>query len=124
MMNPSYACVEHADKSVQFMERVVFLKGLPEFAGVGRLIVVNQFAKIQTHAFQGQAHELGSRNDAAIAEAFAQSEIIILGWGCANPFRERIDFVHGILDGMTGKRLYQTRTHPSRARYEGFIIPL
>jgi hypothetical protein len=53
MMNPSYACVEHADKSVQFMERVVFLKELPEFADVGRLIVVNQFAKIQTKDFQG-----------------------------------------------------------------------
>ena len=78
MMNPSYACVEHADKSVQFMERVVFLKGLPEFEGVGRLIVVNHFAKIQTHEFQGQAHEIGSGNDAAIEQAFKDSDIIIL----------------------------------------------
>jgi hypothetical protein len=49
MQNPSYANADVADKSVQFMEKVVFKKGLPEFEGVSRLIVVNQFARIQTN---------------------------------------------------------------------------
>jgi len=94
MMNPSYACVEHADKSVQFMERVVFLKGLP-----------------------------GSRNDAAIRAAFEESDVIIVAWGCANPFRERITFAQELLASMPGKRLYRTSKHPSRGRYAGFILP-
>ncbi|WP_335917943.1 hypothetical protein [Shewanella chilikensis] len=37
MQNPSYACVEFADKSVQVLERVVFEKKYPEFEGVERL---------------------------------------------------------------------------------------
>lgn len=123
MMNPSYACVEHADKSVQFMERVVFLKGLPEFADVGRLIVVNQFAKIQTREFQGLPQEIGSRNDAAIQKAFAESEVIIVAWGRANPFRDRMRFILDLLATMPGKRLYRTSKHPSRGRYAGFIQP-
>jgi hypothetical protein len=123
MMNPSYACVEHADKSVQFIERVVFLKELPEFAGVGRLIVVNQFAKIQTKDFQGLPQDIGSRNDAAIRAAFDKSNIIIVAWGCANPFRERIAFVQELLASMPGKRLYRTSKHPSRGRYADFILP-
>ncbi len=123
MMNPSYACVEHADKSVQFMERVVFLKELPEFAEVGRLIVVNQFAKIQTKDFQGRPQDIGSRNDAAIRTAFAESDVIIVAWGCANPFCERMAFVQELLANMPEKRLYRTSKHPSRGKYEGFIQP-
>lgn len=34
MMNPSYACAEFADKSVQFMELVVFQKDFQAFKGV------------------------------------------------------------------------------------------
>src|SRR5579864_1265667 len=66
MMNPSYASETVADKSVQFMEKNVFLRGLPEFSRVRRLIVVNQFARIQTNGFQGEPHEIGPRNNAAI----------------------------------------------------------
>lgn len=51
MQNPSYAGEDVADKSVQFLEKVVFKKGLPEFDGMRRLIVVNQFAYIQTNDF-------------------------------------------------------------------------
>ncbi|WP_045222063.1 DUF1643 domain-containing protein [Desulfonatronum thioautotrophicum] len=123
MMNPSYACIEHADKSVQFMERVVFLKGLPEFADVGRLIVVNQFARIQTREFQGLPQDIGSGNNAAIQTAFAESDIIIVAWGCANPFRDRMRFVLDLLATMPGKRLYRTSKHPSRGKYAGFILP-
>ena len=123
MQNPSYACEESADKSVKFMETVVFEKGLPEFRGVRRLIVVNQFAKIQTNDFQGLPHEVGSLNDAAIKAALAESDIVILGWGSSNRFEERKAFVLGLLREMKGKTVFKTRMHPSRGRYEGFIQP-
>lgn len=121
MQNPSYACVEFADKSVQFMEKVVFQKSLPEFKNVSRLIVVNQFAFIQTNLFKGLPHEIGSKNNSAIKAALKESEMIILAWGCANPFEERKKFVLGLLSEMKNKQLFITRSHPSRARYDGFI---
>lgn len=123
MMNPSYANEEIADKSVQFMERIVLQKNLPEFKGVTRLIVLNQFAYIQTHKFRGLPHEIGTKNNAAIKKTFEESDIIILAWGCANPFEERKDFVHGLLKKTRGKKIYKTKKHPSRAGYEGFILP-
>ena len=123
MMNPSYAGVELADKSVQFMEKVVFQKGLPEFAGVEKLVVVNLFAFIQTKAFAGLPHEIGSKNDAAIKSAMKKSDVIILGCGTNKRFEERSAFVLGQLAKMKGKKLFKTKRHPSRAGYEGFIQP-
>lgn len=78
MQNPSYAGEDVADKSVQFMEKIVFKKDLPEFAGVCRLIVVNQFAYIETNNFHGLSHQIGALNDAAIKGALHESDIIIL----------------------------------------------
>lgn len=123
MMNPSYANEEIADKSVQFMERIVLQRGLQEFKGVKRLIVVNQFAYIQTHKFRGLEREIGPDNNKAIQKAFKESEIIILGWGCANPFEERKEFVLNLLRKLRGKKIYKTKKHPSRAGYDGFILP-
>lgn len=124
MQNPSYACESVADKSVQFMEKVVFRKGLAEFDGVRRLIVVNQFARIQTNDFQGLPHEIGALNDAAIRGAIHESDIVILGWGSSNRFEERKAFVLGLLGEMKQKKaLFMTRMHPSRGRYDGFIQP-
>ena len=123
MQNPSYACESVADKSVQFMETVGFKKGLAEFEGVRRLIVVNQFAFIQTNAFQGLPHEIGSLNDAAIRNALLEAEIIILGWGSSNRLEDRKAFVLGLLGEMEPKVLFKTRMHPLRGRYENFIQP-
>lgn len=123
MQNPSYAGEDVADKSVQFMEKVVFKKELAKFEGVRRLIVVNQFAFIQTNAFQGLPHEIGSLNDAAIRDALLESDIIILGWGSSNRFEDRKAFVLGLLGEMEPKVLFKTRVHPSRGRYENFIQP-
>lgn len=124
MQNPSYAGEENADKSVQFMEKVVFQRGLPEFAGIERLIVVNQFARVQTNGFVGLASEIGTRNDRAIERALDESEVVIIGWGVSNGFESRKEFVLGLLRRMQGKRLYKTSQHPSRGRYAGFIKPL
>ena len=123
MQNPSYAGEDVADKSVQFLEKIVFTKGLPEFDGVRRLIVVNQFAYIQTDGFQGLPHQIGELNDAAIKSALDESNIIVLAWGSSNRFEERKAYVLGLLGDMKQKTLFKTRMHPSRGRYEGFIQP-
>jgi hypothetical protein len=123
MQNPSYAGEDLADKSVQFIEKVVFQKNLPEFADVQRLIVVNQFAFIQTNNFRGLVHEIGSNNNSVIKSALNESDVIILGWGCANPFKERQAFVINLLRKAKRKQLFKTRTHPARAGYDGFIQP-
>ena len=123
MQNPSYAGEDVADKSVQFMEKVVFQKNLYEFIGIRRLIVVNQFARIQTNGFQGLPHEIGTHNNATIEAALRESDIIILGWGSGNPFDERKSFVLDLLKQMNGKQLLKTKMHPSRGRYDGFIQP-
>lgn len=122
MQNPSYASEDIADKSVQFMEKVVFKKGLPEFHGVQRLIVVNQFARVQTNHFKGQPADVGLRNNDSIKKALREAEIIIIGWGVSNPFTERKAFVQELLKTMKGKQIFKTRSHPSRGRYEGFIL--
>ena len=121
MQNPSFAGEDVADKSVQFMEKVVFKKGLAEFEGVYRLIVVNQFAHIQTNDFEGLPHEVGSLNDAAIKEAVQESDIVVLAWGSTNRFEERKSFVLGLLREAKQKTLLKTRMHPSRGQYDGFI---
>lgn len=124
MQNPSYAGEEESDKSVRFMERNVFELGLPEFKGVERLVVVNQFARIQTNDFVGLPSDIGEENDKAIEAALEESEIIIIGWGVSNRFEARKKFVLGLLKHMGSKHLYETRMHPSRGRYAGFIQPL
>lgn len=123
MQNPSYAGEDVADKSVQFMEKIVFKRGLAEFEGVRRLIVVNQFARIQTKGFKGLPHEVGSLNDAAIKDAVKESDIVVLAWGSANRFEERKAFVFGLLRAAKHQTLLKTIMHPSRGRYEGFIQP-
>lgn len=123
MQNPSYANEEVADKSVQFMEKVVFEKGFQEFAGVSRLIVVNQFARIQTNGFRGLPEEIGAENDLVIREALQESDIVVIGWGSSNRFEGRKSYVLGLLQYMPQKLVLKTRMHPSRGRYDGFIQP-
>lgn len=123
MQNPSYANEDRADKSVQFMEKVVFLKNLPEFRGAKRLIVMNQFAYIETHNFEGRSNQIGVENNSAIESALKESDVIILGWGSGNKFKDRQDFVIGLLKKLKGKKIFKTRMHPSRGRYQGFIQP-
>lgn len=121
MQNPSYAGVEIADKSVQVLERVVFEKNLEAFNGVERLIVVNQFAFIQTNNFIGTDEQVGNRNNDAISEAIDESDIVLLAWGKANRFTQRKDHIIGIVRAKEGKTLLQTSRHPSRVIYKGFI---
>jgi hypothetical protein len=123
MQNPSYANETEADKSVQFLETLIFEKGLPEFERAGRLIIVNQFGRVQTKDFKGANEDIGIGNDAAIEASLRESEIIILGWGSTNLFDVRKCFVLNLLKQMSGKQIFNTKSHPSRGCYDGFIQP-
>ena len=61
MQNPSVANTEIADKSVQFLEKLIFTKGYSEFRNVKKIIIVNQFALIQTNEFKGLESDIGKR---------------------------------------------------------------
>jgi len=121
MQNPSYACVEFADKSVQILERVVFEKTYKQFVGVERLIVVNQFAFIQTNDFIGTAEQIGERNNVAIASALDEADIILIAWGKVNKFIGIQETILEMVQEHNGKILLQTSRHPSLVIYGGFI---
>lgn len=121
MQNPSYACVEFADKSVQVLERVVFEKQYPEFEGVERLIIVNQFAFIQTNDFAGKGDQVGKDNDVATEKALNEAQIILVAWGKDNGFTERKEAIKRMIEKQKSKVLLQTSRHPSRVIYEGFV---
>lgn len=121
MQNPSYACVEFADKSVQVLERVVFEKKYPEFEGVERLLIVNQFAFIQTNDFAGNSNQVGGKNDAAISNALNEADIILVAWSKDNGFHDRKNFIQELIEKQKNKVVLQTSRHPSRVIYEGFI---
>lgn len=123
MQNPSYAGEDKADKSVQFLEKVIFRRGLPEFHGAQRLIVVNQFAYIETNNFEGRLDQIGAKNNFTIESALKEADIVILAWGSGNKFKDRQDFVINLLKQIKGKQLFKTKMHPSRGRYDGFIQP-
>ena len=50
MQNPSVADEHMADKSVQFLEKLVFKSGYKAFHKVGKMIIVNQFAFVQKNS--------------------------------------------------------------------------
>ena len=123
MQNPSVANSEVADKSVQFLEKLIFLKEYPEFMGVSRIIIVNQFAYIQTNGFNGSKHHIGPENDRNIQEAINESEIVLVAWGVSNDYSERKTVINKLILSSAGKSLLQTKAHPSRGTYLDFIQP-
>ena len=123
MQNPSVASAVRADKSVQFLERIVFEKGDRRFADVKTLVILNQFAFIQTNDFDGDDSKIGPKNDLTIESCVKESQIVIVAWGKANPYIERQKTILEILKKHPGKTLYQGRSHPSRASYKGYVIP-
>lgn len=120
MQNPSYANNDIADKSVQVLERVIFEKNLQEFKGVNRLVIVNQFAFIQTNNFLGNNEQIGNENNYSIQKAIDESSIILIAWGKDNDFLERKDIILAMINNKE-KIILQTSMHPSRVRYKGFI---
>lgn len=121
MQNPSVANSDWADKSAQFLEKLVFTKGLPEFAGATKLIIVNQFAFVQTTEFSGSDEHIGLENDKHIQEAISESDVILVAWGSSNIYESRKNVINIMLKNNNNKILLQGRSHPSRASYDGYV---
>ena len=119
MQNPSVADSDIADKSVQFLEKLVFAKNTPRFSGVRKLIVVNQFAFIQTKEFSGRDKHIGQDNDRHIKEAITESDIILIAWGKSNAYEARRQAINRMLENCN-KVLLQGKSHPSRASYDEY----
>jgi len=123
MQNPSIANTEIADKSVQFLEKLIFEKEVELFRNVKTIIIVNQFARIQTKYFEGKAEDIGPDNDIHIRRAIDQSDIILIAWGKANPFLKRQQDILRIISSFKDKKVLMTKKHPSRGTYQKFIVP-
>lgn len=123
MQNPSIANTEIADKSVQFLEKLIFEKEVELFRNVKTIIVVNQFARIQTKYFEGKDEDIGPENDIHIRRAIDQSDIILIAWGKTNPFIKRQQDIIGIISFYKDKKVLMTKKHPSRGTYQKFIVP-
>lgn len=121
MQNPSVANSEIADKSVQFLEKLIFTKGIPNFSGVRKLIVVNQFAFVQTNDFSGRDEHIGPENNSHISRAISESDIILVAWGSSNAYGTRKTEINVMLKAQSGKSLLQGKSHPSRASYVDYV---
>jgi len=123
MQNPSVADNLVADKSVQFLEKIIFTRNLPQFEKVSKIIIVNQFARIQTKNFQGSKADIGPGNDEQIRDAIRQSDTVLIAWGKTNPYKDRQDAILKMVGEFPEKQLLMTKKHPSRGSYDDFIIP-
>ncbi len=121
MQNPSVAGSEFADKSVQFLETLIFQKEYPEFAKVSTIVIVNQFARIQTKNFKGRPTDIGPENNDHIQKAIHKSDIILIAWGKTNPYTERQQAILDMMQAYENKRILVTKKHPSRGSYQDFI---
>ena len=121
MQNPSVANAEIADKSVQFLEKLIFTKGYSEFRNVKKIIIVNQFAFIKTNDFNGSELHIGQKNDAHILEAIREADTVLIAWGRGNRYSERKAVINIMLAQHYGKTLLETKSHPSRGTYINFI---
>ncbi len=124
MQNPSEADTRKADKSVQFLERLIFKTDCDDFEGVSKMIIVNQFAFIQKKDFKGFKEHIGVDNDIIIRKSILESDIILIAWGKINPYFERKEAILHIVADSGNKVILETKKHPSRGFYKDFIQPL
>jgi len=121
MQNPSDANKNVADKSVQFIEKLIFNEDYKEFENVRKIIVVNQFADIQKKDFKGDDGVIDPENDKYIKSAINESNIILVAWGKSNSYYKRQESINGMLRLTRNKKMYKTKKHPSRGFYKNFI---
>lgn len=122
MQNPSDADKNVADKSVQFIEKLIFNEDYKEFENVHKIIVVNQFAYVQKKDFKCDESFIGSKNDEKIKSAINESKIILVAWGKSNRYYDRQEAIKRMLRLTTNKKMYETKKHPSRGFYKNFTI--
>lgn len=123
MQNPSVAGSEVADKSVHFLEKLIFKMKYPYFKDANRIIVVNQFARVQTNDFVGSEEQIGSNNEQYINDAIKESDIVLIAWGKRNPYTERQKSILSSIRKFPEKILLMTKKHPSRGTYKDFVLP-
>jgi hypothetical protein len=123
MQNPSVANTEIADKSVQFLEKLIFEKEIELFENIKTITLVNQFAYIQTKDFKGASSKIGKENDSFIRQVLEDSDIVIVAWGKTNPFLKRQEDILRIVNSFEDKTVLMTKKHPSRGTYQDFIMP-
>ncbi|MGB5691017.1 MAG: DUF1643 domain-containing protein [Flavobacteriaceae bacterium] len=124
MQNPSEADETQADKSVQFLQNLVFRKNYDVFKEVRRMNILNQFAFIQTKGFKGNHDLIGPKNDDIIRTVIKDSDIILIAWGKNNPYKDRQQELTKMLLEYDDKLILKTRKHPSRGFYTDFIGPV
>ena len=123
MQNPSVANSKIADRSAQFLEKLIFQKGYDEFKDVKTLIIVNQFAYVKTNDFVDSEDNIGPDNDLHIRDAVKGSDMVLIAWGASNGYDKRKKNINSIVSQYTDKILYQTKAHPSRGTYTNFVEP-
>lgn len=123
MQNPSYANQDIADKSVNFLEKLIFEKSYIEFENINKIIIINQFAYIQTNDFKGEDSQIGERNNEVLENCINESDLILIAWGISNSYNSRKEFIDGILKSKLNniKKQFITKKHPSRGFYDNFI---
>lgn len=123
LQNPSHANESVADKSVVFLENLVFEKS-KEFQDVNRLLLVNQFAYIQTKNFEGGEDKIGKGNDEIIEKCLDSAQIVIIGWGKTNRYEERKREILRMIEKREFDAIFQTKKHPAYGYYEDFLVRL
>jgi len=123
MQNPSVAGSEVADKSVHFLEKLIFKMKYPQFNNVDRIIIVNQFARVQTKDFVGSEEQIGPNNDMYLYDAIKEADMVLLAWGKKNPYLNRQEAIVRMVREFPEKVLLMTKKHPSRGAYKDFILP-
>ncbi len=122
MQNPSVANEKVADKSIQFLEKLILEnKGYLQFIGVNRIIIVNQFAYVKTNDFNGSEEHIGKKNDLYIRKAIEEADIILIAWGVSNKYKNRQEQIITTIKDLGKKEVYATKKHPYRGRYNNFI---
>ncbi|MCE2613965.1 DUF1643 domain-containing protein [Flavobacteriaceae bacterium D16] len=121
MLNPSIADENQADKSVQFLEKLIFEKSTSYFKNVTTLSIVNLFAFIQTRDFEGKPDQVGPRNDKHLEAGIAAADIVLIAWGKTSAHQQRKARVLEVLERYPGKKILVTKIHPSRGHYANFI---
>jgi len=123
LQNPSYADETRADKSINIIEKVVFEKDYKVFDKVDHIVIVNQFAYVQTKNFYGDEGKIGVLNDYILEREIKNADIILIGWGLDNHYSDRKKTIKKIIfdNQNKNKKIYITSMHPCVVKYDDYI---
>ncbi len=119
MLNPSTANEQKNDPTVERCEKRARVLGYPA------VIITNLFAWRATDpkAMQKVDEPIGFYNDAAIVQAFAESELTVAAWGRDGLYRDRAKYVcQTLLNGLPLYCLKQTNGVPHHPLYLAYSL--